>query len=73
MIEHGKIDAESSVKNDASGNVRMDVMLSQDNKFAAVQLFQFVPYTYTPVTSVRYFTGNEAAAVSAFLSKCKNA
>lgn len=73
MIERGKLDAESSVKSDASGNVRMDVMLSQDNKFAAVQLFQFVPYTYTPVTSVRYFTGNEAAAVSAFLSKCKNA
>ncbi len=36
-----------------------------------LQLFQFVPYTYTPVTSVRYFTGSEAAAVSAFLSKCK--
>ena len=55
----------------SSGNVRMDIMISQDNKFAALQLFQFVPYTYTPVTSVRYFTGSEAAAVSAFLSKCK--
>ena len=72
MIEHGKLDCESSVKGDTSGNIRMDVMLSQDNKFAAVQLFQFVPYTYTPITSVRYFTDNEAAAVSAFLLRCKN-
>ena len=71
MIENGNLDSEAGVKSESSGNVRMDIMISQDNKFAALQLFQFVPYTYTPVTSVRYFTGSEAAAVSAFLSKCK--
>ena len=58
-------------KSEGSGNVRLDVILSQDNKFAAVQLFQFVPYTYTPVTSVHYYTGNDAATISAFLAKCK--
>lgn len=73
MIERGQLGNEAEVKSDASGNVRMDVMISQDNKFAAVQIFQFVPYTYTPVTSVRYFTGSEAAAISAFLSKCRAA
>ena len=67
MIENGNLDSEAGVKSESSGNI----MISQDNKFAALQLFQFVPYTYTPVTSVRYFTGSEAAAVSAFLSKCK--
>ena len=73
MIEHKMLNGESEIKSDASGNVRMDIMLSQDNKFAAVQLFQFVPYTYTPVTAVCYFTGGDAAAVSAFLMKCKTA
>lgn len=71
MIERGNPDCEAGIKSESSGNVRMDIMISQDNKFAALQLFQFVPYTYTPVTSVRYFTGSEAAAVSAFLSKCR--
>lgn len=71
MIEHKQLSNETDVKSDASGNVRMDVMISQDNKFAAVQLFQFVPYTYNPVTSICYFTGNEAAAISALLLKCK--
>lgn len=71
MIENHQLSMNEGVKSEGSGNVRMDVMLSQDNKFAAVQLFQFVPYTYTPVTSVYYFTGNDAADVSAFLSKCK--
>ncbi|EKU87788.1 hypothetical protein [Bacteroides oleiciplenus] len=71
MIEKGHLAVEDGVKSEGSGNVRMDIILSQDNKFAAVQLFQFVPYTYTPVTSVHYYTGNDAATVSAFLSKCK--
>lgn len=71
MIEKGHLAVGDGVKSEGSGNVRMDIILSQDNKFAAVQLFQFVPYTYTPVTSVHYYTGNDAATVSAFLSKCK--
>ena len=71
MLENGQLSGDAAVKSEASGNVRMDVMISQDNKFAAVQLFQFVPYTYTPVTSVRYFTGSDAVSVSTFLSKCK--
>ena len=71
MIEKGQLSIEEGVKSEGSGNVRLDVILSQDNKFAAVQLFQFVPYTYTPVTSVHYYTGNDAATISAFLAKCK--
>ena len=71
MIENEQLNGETEIK--SSGNVRMDVMISQDNKFAAVQLYQFVPYTYTPVTSVRYYTGSDAVAVSTFLEKCKTA
>lgn len=71
MIENGRLDGETEVRSCSSGNVRMDAMISQDNRFAAVQLYQFVPYAYTPVTSVCYFTGSDAVAVSAFLSKCK--
>ena len=71
MIENGPLNGETEVVSSGSGNVRMDAMVSQDNQFAAVQLYQFVPYTYTPVTSVHYFTGSDAAAVAAFLGKCK--
>lgn len=59
------------IKSEASGNIRMDVILSDDNKFAAIQLFQFIPYTYQPVTSVRYFTNDDASAVAHFLLKSK--
>lgn len=46
------------------GNGRMDYMLSKDGKFAAVQLFQFVPYTYEPASEVYYFMDDDAAALA---------
>ena len=43
-----------------SGNVRLDYMLSKDHKFAAVQLFHFIPYTYEPASRIFYLTGKDA-------------
>lgn len=66
MVKSGDFSLQSTAKGGTSGNLRLDVMLSEDKKFAAVQLFQFVPYTYNPITSVRYFTNGEAASIAAF-------
>ena len=71
LVNSGSFSADSKIKSVASGNIRMDVILSADKKFAAVQLFQFVPYTYQPITSVQYFTNEKASAIVAFLSKSK--
>ena len=46
------------------GNGRMDYMVSKDGRFVAVQLYQFVPYTYEPVTGAYYYTDNEADVVA---------
>lgn len=69
MVNTGDFSVGSNIRRAVSGNVRMDLILSADRQFAAVQLFRFVPYTYQPVTSVRYFTGGDAAAVAAFVAK----
>ena len=71
LVNSGSFSADSKIKSEASGNIRMDVILSADKKFAAVQLYQFVPYTYQPITSVQYFTNEKASAIVAFLSKSK--
>lgn len=71
FVNSGSFSTDLKIKSEASGNIRMDVILSADKKFAAVQLFQFVPYTYQPITPVQYFTNEEASAVVAFLSKSK--
>lgn len=71
LVNSGNFSIDSEIKSETSGNLRMDIILSEDNKFAAVQLFQFVPYTYQPITTVHYFTNGEAAIVAAFLAKSK--
>lgn len=71
VVKKGSFSAASEVKGDSSGNIRMDVILTEDANFAAVQLFQFVPYTYNPVTAVCYYTNNEASELAAFLKRCR--
>lgn len=71
LVNSGSFSANTDLRSETTGNIRMDVILSEDNKFAAVQLFQFVPYTYQPITSVHYFTNEKASAVAAFLAKSK--
>jgi len=66
-VTTGQFLSHDEMRSEESGNIRMDVIVSEDNKFAAVQLFQFVPYAYNPVTSVHYYTNGEAAALSSFL------
>lgn len=69
QINAGSFSGDRGIKGGTSGNIRMDVILSADKKFAAVQLFQFVPYAYQPITEVHYFTGDNAAAVASLLGQ----
>ena len=71
MVKSGTFSPDATMKSENSGNIRLDIILCDDNIFAGVQFFLFVPYTYNPVTSVQYFTNGEAASVAAFLAKSK--
>lgn len=59
-LEKKSFDVQHEVKVKSNGNIRMDYMISQDKKFAAVQLFRFIPYTYEAASTVFYYTGNDA-------------
>ena len=71
LIDSGHFSSDLHLKSEASGNIRFDVMLSDDHEFAAVQLFQFVPYHYESVTPVRYYVGAEASQLALFLATSK--
>ena len=66
MIEKKCLD-ESVVSFKQSGNGRMDYMASKDGKFVAIQLFQFVPYTFEPFSDVYYYADADARAFQHFL------
>lgn len=70
-VSTGNFQLEPDLNNEASGNIRMDVILSQDNQFAAAQLFQFVPYEYKPITEVSYYTNGEAKSIANFIAERK--
>ena len=65
MIEKKCLD-ESVVSFKQSGNGRMDYMVSKDGKFVAIQLFQFVPYTFEPFSDVYYYADADARAFQHF-------
>ena len=41
IVKLGTFSADTNLKGGTSGNLRMDIILSEDKKFAAVQLFQW--------------------------------
>jgi hypothetical protein len=54
-----------------NGNCYMDVITSADGLFAAVQLFEYVPFTYQPVNNLYIFEGVVAEKFLSYLGKCK--
>ena len=74
LIESGDFSNNTfrKLKSSSSGNVRLDVLISNDANFVALQLFQFVPYTYTAVTPVVYFSGENAREVAEFLNASRS-
>jgi len=68
-VDTGDFSRLSGVRADVNGNIRMDLMVSRDRKFVAVQLFQFVPYVYQPITTVYYYTNGEADSIIRYLDK----
>lgn len=50
------------------GPFRVEVCLSADHQFAAVQAFGYSDFEYKPLADVRFFTGNEADIIGRLLA-----
>ena len=64
MVEKSDFSGLSSITWKEGGNGRLDYLQSKDGRFVAVQLFQFVPYAYEPVSERYYYTDDMAIALS---------
>ena len=64
MIKKNHFPAASRVSFKEGGNGRLDYLVSKDGRFVAIQLFQFVPYTYESVSDKLYYTDDEAVAIA---------
>ena len=51
----------------ANGNFRLEVCLSDDHQFCAVQLFRFGDFQYKPVFEPRFYEGKDVEPITKLL------
>ena len=51
----------------ANGNFRLELCLSEDRKFCALQLLRFGDFQYEPVFEPRFYEGKDAEAIALLL------
>ena len=65
LIEQGKFDELRAARRKESGPVRIDIQRSKDDRFVALQVLQYVPYTYENVSGTYCFLEEQAPVVAA--------
>lgn len=65
LIEQGKFDDIRAARRKESGPVRLDIQRSRDDRFIALQVLQYVPYTYENVSGTYSFLEEQAPVVAA--------
>ena len=64
MMEKNDFSTSSRLVFKEGENGRLDYLASKDGRFVAVQLYQFVPYTYEAITGVFYYTDDDAMSIA---------
>lgn len=57
----------SHLKREKDSGIKLDALIANDGKFAAVQVSEYVPYTYETVTPVICYYGEEAQVLAAYV------
>ncbi|MDY3032318.1 MAG: hypothetical protein SOR65_00055 [Odoribacter sp.] len=66
-LQMKRFDELSRIKREKDNGVKVEAMLSRDGQFAAVQVLEYVPYSFEAVTPVMCFYKEEAGKLSAAL------
>ena len=70
-LESKEFERLKGLKRQINSGVKMDVMLSSDNRFVAVQLSEYVPYTYEAFSPVMCYYAEDAFLLSDFFRNDK--
>lgn len=67
-IENSSFPIENKLESIHNGNVRMDVLMSEDGKFAGVQFFSYQSYLFAPATPIYYYHDEDAQAFQQYVA-----
>lgn len=59
-LQMKRFDELANLKQQKDNGVKLEAMFSVDSEFAAVQVLEYVPYTFEAITPVMCFYGGEA-------------
>lgn len=63
-LEQKRFDILKNLKRQVNTGVKVDAMIASDNRFVALQLSEYVPYTYEAVSPVMCYYENDARLFS---------
>ncbi len=66
-VEMKRFEELKRLKREKDTGVRLEAMVADDGKFAAVQISEYIPYTYEAITPVRCYYGEEADVLASYL------
>lgn len=61
------IEQKGKPKTGDNGNFRMDVCMSEDNQFCAIQLFRYADFHYHPLFEPRFYEGKDVEYIAKLL------
>lgn len=59
-----EIEQNGKPKTGTNGNFRLDICLSDDHQFCALQLFRFAGFSYRPLYEPRFYEGTEVENIT---------
>lgn len=68
-LEEKKFDRLQQLKRQLNTGVKLEAMIADDRKFAALQVSEYIPYSYEAVSPVICYYGNEAENLAGFLKR----
>jgi len=66
-VETKRLEELAHLKREKNTGIKLEALVSGDGKFAALQILEYVPYTYEAVTPVMCYYGDEARHLLPFI------
>lgn len=71
LIETGRFTDLDRLKRTENTGVRLDILMSDDSRFTAIQIYEYIPHQYQPVSPVFRYYDNAAADFASFMKRMK--
>lgn len=67
-VEMKRFDELKQLKREKDTGVKLEAMVTADGKFAALQISEYIPYTYEAITPVKCYYGDDAHRLFSYLN-----